>query len=517
MLVAGSVLALLLAGLTVDGLIGSGSDDDTDNTPDNDAPDEASGTTTMSLQDLLFAEDDEADGSEDPSLQSRAESIGYTPLDDVDDQDTDDDGDDLLTDATAPEAIMPAGADSFGMLDITATTTLDDGTEVPFVASFEAQTDLLVMDFEGSAKEIPTITLDHGFDNEDVVVNANGVPVTVVQDAADLTEDNVVVVMDDTAGETPADGSLAIDLPIDPIGELPDTELPDIEPIVDVVETITDGVPGADVLDGIMDDLGNTLSDLGGATDMLDARADIDAAFGTGGTDALTGSFNNDMLTGGDGQDALFGDEGNDTLDGGDGNDELHGDFGDDNLQGGEGIDFLDGGEGNDALDGGADRDALFGGDGDDTLYGGSGDDVLHGGSGSDMLNGGSGNDTLNGTFSHGSTDQDAGDVLIGGSGDDSIVLGSGDVAQGGTGADTFVGGDHISDPNDAGVVSDFDPIEDRIEVLYNPSNNPNPVIEVQDFADGSGADIVLDGQVILSVSGAQGLDPSLIDLRATA
>ncbi len=511
MLVAGSVLALLLAGLTVDGLFNPETEEEEEANgaaDGGDAPEDVpTGMTT--LDDLLFSEDE----AEDPSLQARAETLGYTPLDDVDM--ADDDAAEADTFDAAPMAEAAAGNT---LLEVTETTLLDDGAEVPLVTDFLPGTDMLVMDFEGGEKDMPVITVDADPDTEDAIINANGQPVTIVQDAADMSEKDIFVQMseDEQDGISLIDGSgLVPDLPLDLPEDLGDVPL--IDPIVDVVETISDGIPGAAVLDDIMDNLGSNLSDLGGAGDMLDARGDIDAAFGTGGVDALTGSFNNDVLTGGDGQDALFGDDGNDLLSGGGGNDELHGDFGDDDLHGGDGIDFLDGGEGHDTLDGGAGRDALFGGEGNDALYGGSEDDVLHGGAGADTLNGGSGNDTLNGTFSHGSGDQDAGDLLLGGSGDDQIILGNNDVAQGGSGADTFVSGDHITDDASAGTVSDFNPSEDRIEVIYDPDVTPNPVIEVQDFADGSGADIVLNGQVILSVAGAQGLDPSVIDLRTSA
>ena len=494
MLVAGSVLALLLAGLTVDGLFNHEGEEDADEANDAGSDADEGQTEIASLDDILSAAAAE-DEAEDISLQSRAAVLGYIPLDAIEAEPFDPDAESLAAPGGTPGEDDPAEADMSDpietfdesldadtLLDVSETTILDDGTEVPLVTDFNAGTDTIVMDFDGSEKDIPVITLQTNPDNDDVIVNANGTPVTLVQDAPDMTEDNVVVEM---SGEE--------------------------------MTFTSDGVPDEDELDVIMNDLGASLFDLGGPDNMLDTRGDIDPVFGTGGEDAFTGTFQDDGITGGDGQDALFGDEGNDTLAGGSGNDELHGDFGDDDLQGGDGIDFLDGGEGNDILDGGSGRDALFGGDGDDMLHGGADDDILHGGVGSDTLNGGSGNDILNGTFSRSDGDDDSGDVLIGGSGDDAILLGNGDVAIGGSGADTFTGGDHIDDPWGAGVVNDFDPSEDRIEVIYDPAITPNPVIEVQDFPDGSGADIVLNGQVILSVSGAQGLDPALIDLRATA
>lgn len=300
------------------------------------------------------------------------------------------------------------------------------------------------------------------------------------------------------------------------------TVLPDpieevLDPVEEVIETTEDLLPNEAAINAMLNQVTENLTASGGISEMLDARTDIDDAFGTGGNDAVTGSFNNEMITGGEGQDALFGDEGDDTLIAGGGNDELHGGTGNDDLQGDAGVDFLDGGEGNDTLDGGGDRDFLFGGEGDDVLYGGAANDFLQGGLGADMLSGGSGDDTLDGVYGDGTNDRDGGDTLWGGSGDDHIILGNGDMAHGGAGADTFTTGSWIETAEVAGHVADFDPSEDRIEVIFDPHESPDPTLEVQDFADGSGADIILNGEVILSVAGAQGLDPNMIDLQARA
>ncbi|MBF9029584.1 hypothetical protein HKCCE3408_04170 [Rhodobacterales bacterium HKCCE3408] len=62
-------------------------------------------------------------------------------------------------------------------------------------------------------------------------------------------------------------------------------------------------------------------------------------------------------------------------------------------------------------------------------------------------------------------------------------------------------------------VVTDFDRNADVIEVVYDPSLSPDPVIEVADLANGRSAAILLDGQPVLHVVGAQGLDPSDVTL----
>ena len=523
MLVAGSVLALLLAGLTVDGLLNPEVEEGDDTDPDNGGGNDTAPQALTSVGDLL---DPEGGVSPDISLNARAESLGYTPLESIEalpQVELPEGGMEttgtinLTADASAEAATTAISVET--VLDVTATTTLSDGSEVPFITNFSAETDVLIMEFDGDGGEAPVITVEQDPASASAIVNANGLAVTVVQDAPDLTEKNVAVYLDGVLQGLPEGISETVGSEIshDPLSVDALATIPEIEPVADVVETVSDGIPGADALNWVLDDLGGSLSDLGDSSDMLEARADIDPAFGIESADAITGSFNDDQLTGSDGQDALFGDDGDDTLSGSGGNDELHGDFGNDNLQGGDGIDFLSGGEGNDSLNGGFGRDALFGGEGDDAIHGGADNDVLHGGAGHDTLDGGAGDDVLNGTFSHGNGDQDAGDILNGGDGDDTIVIGEGDVARGGSGADVFSSGDYVENATEVGMVSDFDPSQDRIEVIYDPSSTPNPVIEVHDFTDGSGADIVLNGQVILSVTGAQGMDPGLIDLRATS
>ncbi|WP_224816317.1 calcium-binding protein [Hasllibacter sp. MH4015] len=575
MFIAGSVLAMLLVGLAVDGLV-SGPDEEGEEVDPlalEEEETDQSGVQSTALSDLLFSGDDAPEEGEEDN-QAGPDALNYTPLDQMPEEEATPEG--LVQfEAELDENWIAASEDGVApadLLDVERVTTLQDGSDVPLVDSFEPGTDHIVLDFDGAEDDAPTIEIEVNEADGSATILANGVPVSVVADGEGLTPEHIRVVMSemgdgdpavlpdeaDTTSDAESRGDAVggpatlpgvgdLDLPeIGPDAPLPgdttdallpnvieeadtivgdvidtvETVLPPIiDPIVDVVETIGDGIPAAEDVNAILDGVTGDLSDLGGASDVLDARADMDDAFGTGGTDALTGTFNDDEITGTDGQDALFGDEGDDTLSGGAGNDELHGDFGDDVLEGGAGVDFLSGGEGNDALDGGGDRDLLFGEDGDDLLYGGAADDFLQGGSGADTLNGGSGNDVLDGTFSHNGHDQDAGDALWGGDGDDTIIVGQDDTAIGGAGADVFTSGDYIDAANGAiaGHVADFDPSQDRIEVIFDPGINPDPVVEVQDFDDGSGADILLNGEVILSVSGAQGLDPGLIDLRSVA
>jgi hypothetical protein len=284
------------------------------------------------------------------------------------------------------------------------------------------------------------------------------------------------------------------------------------------------GGPGDDTLDGYA---GDDLLDGGTGDDVLRGREGMDSLLGGGGDDAITGGPGADLIEGGEDDDALFGNEGNDTILGQGGADEIYGDEGDDSLDGGDGTDFIVGGDGNDTLSGGAGGDLLFGSDGDDHLSGGDGDDFLQGGFGADTLLGGAGNDRLDGTFAAGDSifgpyDEDRGDLLDGGDGDDVIIIGAQDIATGGAGQDRFVTGSFIEMAALAGHVTDFDPTQDVIEVMFDPDATPDPVITVTNFADGSGANILFNGEVILTVAGAQGLDPAAIirrpvDLDTTA
>jgi hypothetical protein len=66
---------------------------------------------------------------------------------------------------------------------------------------------------------------------------------------------------------------------------------------------------------------------------------------------------------------------------------------------------------------------------------------------------------------------------------------------------------------DETSTIDDFDPEADQIEILYDPEVYGDPVVEVVDFEDGSGASIHLNGEPILHVKGAQGLDPSHVVL----
>lgn len=468
MLAAGGLLGLLLMGAAVGGLM-SGADDapDDDASPGDDAAAPSGEMETGefgtdqagNLADLLFG-----DGG------------------DIDDFDELADPDAILGQLDPPQSGGSAASDeaSYGVdlgpdvHDVAATTPFGDGPDIPFVTGFDCDTDRLILDFDGTEDEAPAITVDLESSPGDAVVEANGTAVTLVEGASTLTPQHVDVVM---------------------------TGLP-----------ATDAAPADEEAAGLSRE---GLLDGGTLTDLPQARADIQQNFDGTDQDALTGGIGDDAIDGTTKTDAIFGGEGNDSLVGHGSSDELYGDTGADSLEGGEGADFLSGCEGGDTLRGGADGDFAFGGEGADLIEGGTGDDGLQGGPGADTIFGGGGDDVIDGSFASGPAfamqDADRGDLIDGGDGQDTVFLGVDDTVTGGDGTDTFITGDYAGE---AGIVTDFDPLEDRIEVVYDAEALPDPEIGVVDFEDGTGARITVNGETVLQVLGAQGLDPAEVELR---
>ena len=273
------------------------------------------------------------------------------------------------------------------------------------------------------------------------------------------------------------------------------------------------------------------------STDPVDDPVNLD---GSDGNDVLTGNGGDDDVSGGEGNDLLGGRDGNDSIDGGGGEDWEHGGTGDDTMSGADGQDDLHGEDGNDMLDGGASNDtlsgdfgndrlngsanddSLIGGDGEDTLTGGRDNDEVQGGTGSDLMAGGRGEDTVDGgdgadtIWGEGpsSGDDHTMDFLNGGTGDDLIRVGSGDYASGGDGADQFVLDDiHQGDP--VAQITDYNPHEDSLVVLYDPSQHPNPELSLDVPSGSSDATVMLDGVAVANVQGGAGLSISDFILKA--
>ena len=266
----------------------------------------------------------------------------------------------------------------------------------------------------------------------------------------------------------------------------------------------------ADILSG---DAGGVLTD-----DRIDALGGDDQVNGYAGADTLVGGAGNDQLFGNDGADTLWGGDGHDTLDGGDGDDFLAGEAGNDSLTGGQGRDVLSGGDGDDRLNGGTEADSLHGGAGNDALMGWFGDDMLYGGAGADALMGGAGNDHIDGIAQENPQDPlaERQDYLNGDAGNDTIVAGPGDWSTGGDGADEFDLAGWLDQGGGIVTITDYDPAEDRLVLVYDPLVHPEPNVTVTPpEARGMAASILIDGIVVADVYGPVAPTVDDIILRA--
>jgi Ca2+-binding RTX toxin-like protein len=285
-------------------------------------------------------------------------------------------------------------------------------------------------------------------------------------------------------------------LPTDDPAGMPVSD--DLPTVADPALTLTGG-DGNDILDG----LGGDDDIAGGAgNDLLGGRDGADWLAGAAGDDNLHGGAGDDVLSGGDGSDTLHGEDGADWASGGAGDDALYGHAGKDDLAGGDG---------DDSLWGGSDDDSLSGGDGADALSGGFGADLMAGGLGADVLDGGDGADTLHGSDAD-ATDSDT-DFLNGGEGDDLLFLAAGDHGNGGAGADAFALHE-IQSGGPVAQITDFDPAEDSLVVLYDAALHPAPVLTL-DQTDAGGVTLLLDGVPLVNLGNAGGLDLGAIQLRA--
>lgn len=260
-------------------------------------------------------------------------------------------------------------------------------------------------------------------------------------------------------------------------------------------DDILTGDAGADTVDG------------GGGNDVLGGRAGDDLISGGYGDDNIDGSAGNDSLSGDDGDDVVQGNDGHDQIAGGAGNDSLTGHMDDDTLLGDDGDDSLIGGAGN---------DSLLGGVGEDWVAGGYDDDVLQGGAGHDTLDGNAGNDTLWGFDPDTPSDSQGSDFLNGGDGDDTLMIGAGDYAHGGMGADIFTLGDWIGDGSMAHI-TDYDPAEDDIVILYDATAHPDPHVELITDDGSSDATVWLDGIPLAVITNGAGLTVDQLTLMPSS
>lgn len=143
-------------------------------------------------------------------------------------------------------------------------------------------------------------------------------------------------------------------------------------------------------------------------------------------------------------------------------------------------------------------------------LAGGDGNDLLTGGAGSDTLDGGAGHDAIWGQTED--ADDPTLDFLNGGAGDDTLMLGAGDYGNGGDGADAF----HLLDigANDPPMqITDFNPQEDVLVVMYDAALHPDPQLTMETSATGT--ILLLDGVPLASLQSIADLDLGSITLQA--
>jgi Ca2+-binding RTX toxin-like protein len=227
-----------------------------------------------------------------------------------------------------------------------------------------------------------------------------------------------------------------------------------------------------------------------------------DIGFGSHRFD-IRGGNGDDTFIGGDGNDLFLGEGGADTMFGGGGDDQLFG-FG--NQPGVE--------SGGDILDGGSGSDLIIGGFGADILSGGAGDDLIIGSGHSGLFGVSDGTGAAYRAYNDGETD-----TLSGGDGNDILVLGTNDIATGGAGEDRF----EIRQPfvldssiSNVATVTDFNQAEDQLSIVYERDFSGYSV-NVVDFADGTGADIFVNGDLVAKVTGAQGLSASSVLIENAA
>lgn len=480
MLLLASLLGAMLVGAAMVPALGDVEEDEnaipeeeeglsTSDLTDDAAADSSDVSISNSLLDFLTSNDDATDAEAGGDQETNEEQDGATQAN-----------------AATPQTILNAFTDDIPLSDEMPLPE-DRGTEtdMPEMGSQEVpfDTDLPQNLGEMALPEMstPMPTVD-GFEGEIPDMDASPLPDDVMFD--DLPGS--------PASESLAPGSLEPDLlPADAFEDAPAGALNEGVAITNNI------LSGNDDDNSILGSESNEQIGGYGGDDTIDAGA---------GNDSVVGGMGDDDLWGGMGDDHLTGENGDDLLVGGSGDDALTGSLDNDTLLGGEGDDALLGGDGTDVLDGGAGNDALQGGFGDDIMVGGTGEDVLMGGYGNDALSGVE--------LDNDGKDMDGPDYLNGGAGNDTLILGAQDVASGGADADTFILGDWISD-GAAAQVSDFDPEEDALVLVYDDSNGalPPDVALNTDETDPTMIRIALDGVEVALVNGGAGLTPADIAL----
>ena len=201
----------------------------------------------------------------------------------------------------------------------------------------------------------------------------------------------------------------------------------------------------------------------------------------------------------GDGKQVAFGERGDDQISGRAGNDEIF-------LSGGDDKSFIDA-----DLDGRPD-DPVNGALGDDFIRGGDGNDILIDGEGSNEIFGDLKSDFIDVTENDPAA-TDAADTAYGGFGADVLVGDDGDFLYGGDNKDSFfVELDGSSD--DPVTIGDYEAGEE-ITVMV-PENTVVTEATATVNESGTGLEVTLDGDVILTVEGVTDLDDLNLAIEAS-
>jgi len=190
MLATGGLLGLLLLGAAVGGLVSGMETDRAPSDGDDGPPDENDLRLDGTPGAVLDGDMAEAapDGSGRLSLALFGEEIFPSDADPAASKTPGD-----------PEGPGdPAGMQT-GHLEVVETIALGDGPDLPLVTDFDSATDRLVLDFDGAESESPLIEVDLETSIGNAVIRADGVPVTVVAGADNLTTALIDVVMNGAA------------------------------------------------------------------------------------------------------------------------------------------------------------------------------------------------------------------------------------------------------------------------------------------------------------------------------
>jgi Ca2+-binding RTX toxin-like protein len=233
-----------------------------------------------------------------------------------------------------------------------------------------------------------------------------------------------------------------------------------------------------------------------GAFEMMGSgTAGASGSSATGGAfdDALFGTDEDDGLVADDGQDAVFGGAGDDTITQ---SDPVASSPEDQDLR----------------INAGIGDDIVVGGGGDDVIFGNLGADVLAGNEGTDAIFGGFGSDLI----ALDDITTDTPDTADGGANNDVLVGDNGDTFTGGTGTDGFVNvlRDDTSDPI---IVTDFDPANESLEVLYEANELAiPPAFSKAASEDGEDTIVSFGTSEVFVLKGVDVADVNLADIILT-